>query len=71
MELSQRTTGPAFPVRVSSPLVDPKHTEEPPETKPAAGAGFTVTVADAEVRLPQPPEVTALNCVVSVSAPEV
>jgi hypothetical protein len=54
-ELSQFTTDPVFPERVSVPLVEPEQMSEPPETLPATVAVLTVTVAGAELAAVQTP----------------
>jgi hypothetical protein len=71
-ELSQFTTAPEFPLRVSRPLVCPEQMVVPPLTVPAVPVIPTVTVAVAETAVLHVPFcTTALNCVVCVSAPDV
>ena len=54
VELSQRTTAPVCPDKVSKPLVAPLQTVVPPETVPATVAVFT-TIEPVAVPPLQPP----------------
>jgi hypothetical protein len=71
-ELCHFTTVPVWPAKVSVPLVLPMQTLAAPVTAPPTDVGSTVTVVGAEVDVEQLPLwTTALNFVVSASAPEV
>ena len=71
-ELCHFTTVPVWPDKVSVPLVLPMQTLAAPEMAPPTEVGSTVTVVAAEIDVEQTPLwTTALNSVVSESAPEV
>ena len=71
-ELCHFTTVPVCPESVSVPLVLPMQTLAAPVTAPPTEVGSTVTVVEAEVEVEQLPLwTTALNLVVSASAPDV